>query len=698
MIKDATTRKACPLAPATFWASLLVSSAVVNCLPLQAAAYQSRTPPVKGIAPLHVHEVPDTVTTFSVPQGAASIKASAAAPTVGDVTSVAELTSDKQDSDTNQVQGTVTTPPSPTLEAAPVEASTEAPTLGDVPSVADLSSPQGDMDELDPMSQVTNVTQLRDVSPGDWAFEALRSLVERYGCIAGYPDGTYRGNRAMSRYEFAAGLNACLQQIERLISSGAQGLATRRDLETLQRLVNEFRPELATLGTRLDKLEGRTAFLEEHQFSTTTKLNGLVWFNLTGATADSDVKVETSNINPPYELRPAARNSITSNPIVQNAKDPSVTFSDLAWLSLETSFTGKDSLVVQLAAGNGISPANVYASAGLFNTFGGPFLDQTAGFEVTGPRNNVVLRDLFYRFPVSNNLQLVFGPRVNWYRYFDNNAFNFFLTGTSTFNSNGSTLLNAIDRGSGLVVLWDINKQFKLRLGYLGENDEFLPGQFGFNSSSNPAKGLFGPTNTTTAELTFSPTDKINIRFLYNYSNIDPTVPIFDENGNQTGIGVGGAVGEPIYGVADDGFGGSIRNVIAHTFAANFDWMITPGIGLFGRYSYGISNIDPTTAGRPSGQINAQSFQVGLGFPDLGKQGALATLSFLVPFDVLGGRRFLASGGGNGGTQYEFEATYFFPLTKNIAIVPAFYLIGNPNNFDDNPTIYVGNLRTQFSF
>src|SRR5919202_3999878 len=67
----------------------------------------------------------------------------------------------------------------------------------------------------DPLDQVTNVSQLRDVSPGDWAFEALRSLVERYGCIAGYPDGTYRVNRALSRYEFAAGLNACLQQVER---------------------------------------------------------------------------------------------------------------------------------------------------------------------------------------------------------------------------------------------------------------------------------------------------------------------------------------------------------------------------------------------------------------------------------------------------------------------------------------------------
>ncbi|NES87212.1 MAG: S-layer homology domain-containing protein, partial [Moorea sp. SIO2B7] len=56
------------------------------------------------------------------------------------------------------------------------------------------------------MEQVNKVYQLRDVQPTDWAFEALRNLVERYGCIAGYPNGTFRGNRALSRSEFAAGL------------------------------------------------------------------------------------------------------------------------------------------------------------------------------------------------------------------------------------------------------------------------------------------------------------------------------------------------------------------------------------------------------------------------------------------------------------------------------------------------------------
>ena len=131
------------------------------------------------------------------------------------------------------------------------------------------------------MEQVTNVNQLRDVSPTDWAYEALRSLVDRYGCIVGYPNQTYRGTQALSRYEFAAGLNACLNQIERLIASSEAII--REDLDTIQRLTAEFQAELATLASRVDNLESRTAFLEDNSFSTTTKLVGEVAFTLAQA-------------------------------------------------------------------------------------------------------------------------------------------------------------------------------------------------------------------------------------------------------------------------------------------------------------------------------------------------------------------------------------------------------------------------------
>lgn len=60
----------------------------------------------------------------------------------------------------------------------------------------------GSSSQSPPLPQVTNVSELRDVEPTSWAYEALRSLVERYGCLVGYPDRTFRGNKALSRWEF----------------------------------------------------------------------------------------------------------------------------------------------------------------------------------------------------------------------------------------------------------------------------------------------------------------------------------------------------------------------------------------------------------------------------------------------------------------------------------------------------------------
>ena len=112
-----------------------------------------------------------------------------------------------------------------------------------------LSTADTDSDRTDPgsMAQVTSVSQLTDVKPTDWAFQALQSLVERYGCIAGYPDRTYRGNRALTRYEFAAGLNSCMDRVNDLIAAAAGDSASRNDLMTLRKLQEAFAAELATL-------------------------------------------------------------------------------------------------------------------------------------------------------------------------------------------------------------------------------------------------------------------------------------------------------------------------------------------------------------------------------------------------------------------------------------------------------------------
>ncbi|MGB8700522.1 MAG: iron uptake porin [Thermosynechococcaceae cyanobacterium] len=571
--------------------------------------------------------------------------------------------------------------------AFPLKAWAETePSIGDVsvspaPQIPDVHlSPLFASDE-EAVPQVTSVSQLSDVQPTDWAFQALQSLVERYGCIAGYPDGTFRGNRAATRYELAAALNACLDQI-------SDRFATKEDLATVRALQEEFKAELATLKGRVDGLEARTATLEAQQFSTTTKLSGNAFFNITGATAGNGLRADGVNGIIPFSALPGgtlADNRVGGVPrsrIVDD--DPNVTMSGLVWLSFNTSFSGKDLLRIQLASGTGDSPANAFASAGLYNTWGTPFTDQTAG--TTTGLADFVIRELNYSFPIAKNLEMVAGPRINFYRYFDNNRYTFFLNGTSSFDSIGSPLLNASKRGAGAIITWTPTKQVQVRVGYLSQSIEFLPSFL--NSAENSQFGLFDGTNTLTAEVAYTPVKAVNLRFLYTRTNL---ATVF-------GGLIGGTAGLPLWGLADDGAGGALKPATANTFGFNFDWAISKHFGLFGRYTYGNVNLTPVNAQRAKGSVNNQSIQFGFAFPDLGKPGAQATLSFVIPSDVVKGRRFLIAGGGDGGTQYDIEATYHYPISDNIALVPALYAIINPNNYSSNPTVFVGNLRMQFSF
>ena len=151
------------------------------------------------------------------------------------------------------------------------------------------------------IEQVTNVNQLRDVSPTDWSYDAIKSLTERHGCISGLPDGTFQGNRPITRNEFAAGLNSCFQQIERSLNTSR----SQSYLDSLQAYFNSLRvwgypitiieengsisiisdtgndieSELATFAGEVDELESRINVLEYQQFSPTTKMTGETVFS-----------------------------------------------------------------------------------------------------------------------------------------------------------------------------------------------------------------------------------------------------------------------------------------------------------------------------------------------------------------------------------------------------------------------------------
>ena len=217
-----------------------------------------------------------------------------------------------------------------------------------------------DVNKYASAEQVTSITQFSDVRPTDWAYQALSNLVERYGCVAGYPNGTFVGGQAMTRFEAAALLNACLDRVT-------------ETTDELQRLLKEFQTELAVLKGRVDGLEGRVGNLEATQFSTTTKLKGEATFVLGGVPGlETNDGTNVGNTAFNYDVR----------------------------LNFDTSFTGKDLLRTRLRSGN-FSSDPFGSSSSLFK------LDKAESFA-----DQVVLDRLYYQFPVGNNITLTAGPKV----------------------------------------------------------------------------------------------------------------------------------------------------------------------------------------------------------------------------------------------------------------------------------------------
>jgi hypothetical protein len=79
-----------------------------------------------------------------------------------------------------------------------------------------------------------------------------QNTVPQAGCLSGYPDGTYQGSRPVTRYEFAAGLNTCLNQLNQVIPANRADLATKQDLEILLKRQRELNQQLQELNERVD--------------------------------------------------------------------------------------------------------------------------------------------------------------------------------------------------------------------------------------------------------------------------------------------------------------------------------------------------------------------------------------------------------------------------------------------------------------
>ncbi len=484
--------------------------------------------------------------------------------------------------------------------------------------------------------QVTSVSQLSDVKPTDWAFQALQSLVERYGCIAGYPDRTYRGNRAMTRYEFAAGLNSCMERVKQLIEAETADMASKEDLATLQKLQEEFAAELATLRGRVDAVEAKVATLEKQQFSTTTKLKGEAIF------AVSD-EFGTGNNN---------------TTVLQNR----------VRLSLNTSFTGKDLLVTRLAAGN----------AGAFRTDPAPITPQqgaegTQTYNFGGSNNNSVDLDWLAYYGNLNEKLSFYIPAVNGLHYDyapTANAMDTGDDGNSTLSVFGQrNPIYMIGGGSGIGATYDIGGGLKVSGGYLARTTSA--------SSPTSGNGLFNGDNSFLGQVAYAPAGS-PFQLAATYVNA------FNKSGAIfNGGGTSGVLGTSFANNVDQAFPGATK-VNAYGLSGSMKLGSNIVVNAFGMYA----DANESSVGASS---DIWSYGASLGLLDFGKKGNL--------LGIVAGVQPYAPGAPGAGTiaPLHIEGFYKYQLNDKISVTPGVIWVKDPGQSSSND-IFIGTVRTTFSF
>jgi hypothetical protein len=484
---------------------------------------------------------------------------------------------------------------------------------------------QQEIDELKAwrsQNQVTSVNQFSDVRPTDWAYQALTNLVEKYGCVAGYPDGTYKGGQAMSRYEAAALLNACLDRVTEVT-------------DELQRLMDEFKKELAVIKGRVDGLEAKVGSLEAQQFSTTTKLKGEVNFILGGV--------------PDYNSDTAVSSTLPAG-----GRQDRTAFNYDIRLNLDTSFTGQDLLKTRLRSAN-------FTAASPFNDGNSLFkLDKAsstnAGAGGATGLDTVTIDRLYYQFPVGKQFTLTAGALVrnteilafipSAYR---SQLLDFFTTAGTPGVYNKAT-------GQGFGAVW---------------KQKVAKGQGFWNASLN----FIAQDGEISNEGIFDSDGSLNTTAQIGYKGSNWGAAVAYRNGTF-GTRTINANGTAYTSLSSDQ---TSNNFSVAGYWQPLETGIIPSISA----GYGFTDISGTGSA-----ANSNSWYVGLQWDDAFAKGNTAGIAI--------GQN--PSAGTGVEDPLSLELFYKFQVTDNISITPGLFYITDSSNQVGNQDLWGGVIQTQFRF
>jgi hypothetical protein len=480
----------------------------------------------------------------------------------------------------------------------------------------------------EPLGKINAVSDLADIQPDDWAFEALKSLLQHYGIPTEYTNNLFRKHKTLTRYEFAVGLETVLKHINQVIIAETANAVTQKDLEILKRLQAEFTQELKVIKQRLELVENR---IETLTFSTTTKLKGEVIFALSAVanTDKADNSGETTNTN--------------------------LTFGNRARLTFETSFTGEDLLRTRLQTRNF------------------PRIEDAAGTDMANlafrgnDNNDVELSRLEYLFPLGEKATVYLEVVGGGLDDFVSNP-NPFFSGSGRGSISRFAQRNPIYRqggGAGAGLLYKFSDQIQFSLGYVAED------------ADDPEDGLTQGAYGAIAQLTFQPSkqSRFGLTYIHSYNSLD------------TGTGSDRA---------NDPFDDQSEAIIAHSFGLQSSIRLQDDLAVSGWV--GFTNATATDLpDDPS--ANILNWAVTLGFLDLAKEGSMAGIVIGQPPKAIS-NNFQLPGQTykDEDTAVHLEAFYRYQATDNISITPGLLVITNPEHNSSNDTIYIGTIRTTFSF
>ena len=507
------------------------------------------------------------------------------------------------------------------------------------------ANPNLENTNLLPSQTFTAVIDLSDVKPTDQSFQALTAMQQRYQCGDLVQSDNSTANNAainssinqpsINRYEFAVGLNRCLETIQN--PSRRRESVSESDIKTLTQLQQKFGSELAAVRRRTIDTEPRVTQIANHTFSPTAKLRGIVVF-LAGGTLGNQVN-RTSNNSEAF-------------------------LGYYTLLGLNTTFSGNDMLRIRLAATNLPLLSSVTGTT-MTNTVLDPLPlsslqpDRINYQFAAGPQTTIWLgltgMQPFEYLPVLNPLiASVNGPisRFAWYN---------------------PAVYRAGFAGTGIIAAHRFSPQWQIHAGYVVSSNQASLGNSGPN-------GLFNSSNNLLAQLTFTPQPEVSLGLAYARKYFaSGTVNLYGNVGSTNALTPFGQ-----------------NATIADNLGFQFHWRINPKVAVGGWFGYTSAQ---QASARVSNSASMITTSLNVAFPDLFREGDLAGLVVGIPpkvtsnsFLVNGVPRL------DKDTSMHWEVFYTFPINRNFSITPNIYLITNPEHNNNNQSIWVAMLRTTFVF